>query len=263
MRAETEAAIAAAEIAQKITDSRQGADTITIKAGIDPVTATDVACEDAIRTELLRHFPQYPVIGEERGGAAMKEKPYWLVDPICGTRLFASNIPLYCTNIALVENGVVTVAAVGVGRSGEIIYAEKGKGARMRTGSTDTTLSVRDDSHAIWIEGKTEHAATVVHNALLLKRWYVWLFSSTVSYAYLAAGRIAGIINFGIPATDDYGSVHTAAGCFVSAEAGAIVTDLDTDGEWTLNTRSLLFAASKALHDELRDMVRNARRVDD
>ncbi len=260
MRAETEAAIAAAEIAQKIADSRQGADAITIKTGIDPVTETDVLCEDAIRAELLRRFPNYAVIGEERGGTAVKGNPYWLVDPICGTRLFASNIPLYCTNIALVENGVVTVAAIGIGRSGEIIYAEKGKGARMRTASTDTALSVRDDSNAIWIDGKTEHAATVVHNALLLQRWYVWQFSSTVSYAYPAVGRIAGIIHFGMPATGDYGSVHNAAGCFAAAEAGAIVTDLDTEGEWALNTRSFLIAANTALHDELREMVRNARR---
>ena len=30
--------------------------------------------------------------------------PYWLVDPICGTRNFASGIPLYCVNLALVED---------------------------------------------------------------------------------------------------------------------------------------------------------------
>jgi fructose-1,6-bisphosphatase/inositol monophosphatase family enzyme len=68
MRAETEAAIAAAEIAQRITESREGADIIAPKVGIDLVTDTDLRCEDAIRAELLRRFPDYPVIGEERGG---------------------------------------------------------------------------------------------------------------------------------------------------------------------------------------------------
>jgi fructose-1,6-bisphosphatase/inositol monophosphatase family enzyme len=63
MSPETEAAIRAATIAQNIADARQGADQITSKGGIDLVTKTDVACEDAIRTELLRHFPDYPVIG--------------------------------------------------------------------------------------------------------------------------------------------------------------------------------------------------------
>jgi hypothetical protein len=48
MRAETEAAIAAVGIAQRITDSRRGADDTAPTVGIDLFTATDVACEDAI-----------------------------------------------------------------------------------------------------------------------------------------------------------------------------------------------------------------------
>src|SRR5438034_8992292 len=118
MRAETQAAIRAAQTAQRIADSRDGADRVTSKGGIDLVTAADVACEDAIRTELSGAFPEHPVIGEERGGAPLAGKPYWLVDPICGTRPFASNVPLYCTNIALVENGPVTAAVIGVGTTG-------------------------------------------------------------------------------------------------------------------------------------------------
>ena len=94
MRPETETAIRAATIAQSLADSRIGSDEINSKGGIDLVTGTDVACEDAIRAELLRRFPDYPVIGEERGGTPVQDKPYWLVDPICGTRSFASNIPL-------------------------------------------------------------------------------------------------------------------------------------------------------------------------
>jgi len=114
MRPETEAAIRAAGIAQRLADSREGADQVTSKGGIDLVTATDLACEDAIRAELTRAFPAYTVIGEERGGSPAPGAPYWLVDPICGTRPFASHVPLYCTNIALVEHGAVTVAVVGV-----------------------------------------------------------------------------------------------------------------------------------------------------
>src|SRR5207244_8077269 len=105
MRPETEVAIRAAFIAQGIADSRGGADQITSKGGIDLVTAADIACEDAIRAEITRSFPEYPVIGEERGGAPVDGKPYWLVDPICGTRSFASEVPLYCTNIAFVDRG--------------------------------------------------------------------------------------------------------------------------------------------------------------
>jgi myo-inositol-1(or 4)-monophosphatase len=171
MRPETAAAIRAAGIAQQIADSREGADQVTSKGGIDLVTATGLACEDAIRAELTRAFPSYPVIGEERGGSALAGAPYWLVDPICGTRPFASNIPLYCANIALVENGAVTVAAVGIGQTGEIVYAERGSGAWMRTASGNQPIAPSDRSNTLWVSGTNDQPASFVRNALLLRRW--------------------------------------------------------------------------------------------
>src|SRR6185295_13231043 len=109
---------------------------------------------------------EYPIIGEERGGTVVPGKPYWLVDPICGTRPFASNIPLYCTNIALVKDGVVTAAAIAVGATKEILYAEKSAGARIRTPDKERPLSVSADSNTIWIDGRTEQAAFAVREAL-------------------------------------------------------------------------------------------------
>jgi myo-inositol-1(or 4)-monophosphatase len=255
MRPETEAAIRAASIAQRIADSRDGADHVASKGGIDLVTATDLACEDAIRAELTCAFPAYPVIGEERGGSPSVGAPYWLVDPICGTRAFASNVPLYCTNIALVENGAVTVAAVGVGQTGEIVYAERGSGAWMHTAAGDQRIVPGEHSNTLRISGTTEHAASLVRSALLLHRWYIWIFSSAVAYVYLAAGRISGIIHFGSSSPP----VHTAAGCFVAGEAGAVVTDLAEGGPWSIETRSFLLAATPALHRELRDLVERSR----
>jgi fructose-1,6-bisphosphatase/inositol monophosphatase family enzyme len=250
MRRESEAAIRAAQLAQEIADSRVGADQITSKGGIDLVTAADVACEDKIREELLRVFPDYPVIGEERGGEPVAGQPYWLVDPICGTRHFASNIPLYCHNIALVENGEVTVAAIGVGKTGEMLFAEKGAGGWIRTANGQRRLSVSDHSNAIWIDGGPR-AANVLRQAILLKRWYVWIYSTTLSLAHLADGRIAGILHLGPPRIARAGSVHFAAGCLVASEAGAIVMDIETGQPWDLLTRSYLLASTPKMEAEL------------
>jgi myo-inositol-1(or 4)-monophosphatase len=258
MRRETETAIQAARFAQEIADSRAGADQITSKGGIDLVTGTDVACEDKIREVLQDVFPDYPVIGEERGGEPMAGQPYWLVDPICGTRHFASNIPLYCHNIALVENGEVTVAAVGVGRTGEILFAEKGAGGRIRTADGERRLAVSDRNHAIWIDGGPR-AADVVRQALLWRRWYVWMYSTTLSLAHLADGRISGILHLGGPKTVRAGSVHFAAGCLIASEAGAIVMDLDTGRSWDLLTRSYLLASTPEVREELIHLVDASR----
>src|SRR5258705_8472915 len=93
---------------------RVGADAITSKGGHDLVTATDVvAVEDAIRA-MVSNAVGFPVVGEERGGEAPPDgSPYWLLDPICGTRNFASGNPLYCVDLALVEGGQITPPLVG------------------------------------------------------------------------------------------------------------------------------------------------------
>jgi len=260
LRRETEIAIRAAGIAQKIADSRAGADRITSKSGIDLVTDTDLACEDAIRSELLRAFPDWPVIGEERAGTPHEGKPYWLVDPICGTRSFASNIPLYCINIALVEDGEVTAAAVGIGTTGEILWAEKGRGAQLRKEGADQRIAPNDSSNIVWMDGNTKQAANAVRQAMMSNRWYVWKFSSTLSYAYVACGRIAAAIQFSSGSqVQPIGSVHSSAGCFIAREAGAIVTDLQDGSLWQLGTRSFLIAATAKLHQELSDIVARSR----
>ena len=255
MRSETEAAIRAAGIAQRIADSRDGADQVTSKGGIDLVTATDVACEDAIRAALTRAFPAYPVIGEERGGTPSVGTPYRLVDPICGTRPFASNVPLYCTNIALAEHGAVTVAAVGVGTTGEIMYAEHGLGVWIRTAAGDRRIAPGEHSHTVR-DQRHHRTRRRRRPPCLIARppAHPGFFPSSVSYAYLAAGRISGILHFASSSP-----VHTAAGCFVAAEAGAVVTDLAKGGPWSIETRSFLLAATPALHGELRDLVERSR----
>jgi myo-inositol-1(or 4)-monophosphatase len=255
MRSETDAAIRAASLGARLADSRAGADDVRSKGGIDLVTAADVAGEDAIRQELLRAFPDYPIVGEERGGEPRPGQPYWLVDPICGTRPYASNVPLYCTNVALVENGAVTAAAVGIGGTGEVLYAEAGAGAMLRTSAGDRSVRVSDRSDTIWIDGHTPASADVVRRAMLAGHWYVWQFSSSVAFAYLACGRMAGILAFAAKEQPPHGSVHFAAGCFVAAEAGARVNDLDTNRPWTLRTRSFLLAATEELEAGLRKVV--------
>ena len=260
LRRETEIAIRAADIARKIADSRAGAERITSKIGIDLVTDTDLACEDAIRGELLREFPHWPVVGEERAGTPREGKPYWLVDPICGTRAFASNVPLYCTNIALVEGGEVTSAAIGIGTTAEVLWAEKGRGAHVWTEGTNRRIAPQDSSNIVWIDGNTEQAANSVRRAMLSNRWYVWKFSSTLSYAYVACGRIAAAIQFNSSSeVDPIGSVHSSAGCFIAREAGAIVTDLQDNHLWQLGTRSFLIASTAKLHQELFDIVARSR----
>ena len=254
MRQETEVAIQVAARAVKLADDRVGAEEITSKGGIDLVTNTDIMIEDLIRSELTAAFPDYPIVGEERGGTPSSDRPYWLVDPICGTRPYASDVPLYCTNIALVENNIVSLAAIGLGKNGETVFAERGEGAYVRHNGNTSQLTVSDKSNTLWLSGKGEQAANLVRNAMLERQWYIWQFSSSIAYPYVATGRMAGLVHY----SEHLSSVHTAAGCFVAEQAGAIVTD--TDGNpWNLDNRSYILASTIGLHEKLRSLIEQSR----
>ena len=148
-RPETRVAIEAVERGLELALSRVGREDITSKGGRDLVTATDVAVEDTVRM-IVCDAVGLPLIGEERGGETpLDGSGYWLLDPICGTRNFASGIPLYSVNLALVEHDQITVAVVGDASTEEIQVAERGRGAWARGHGDRRPLTTSGESHTI------------------------------------------------------------------------------------------------------------------
>jgi myo-inositol-1(or 4)-monophosphatase len=253
MRSETEAALAAVDVGLDLARRRVGADQVKMKGLRDLVTATDVAVEDAVRAALGQRFPEWTVVGEERGGEDLiGDRPYWLVDPICGTQNFAANLPLYCVNVALVEGGKVTVAAVGDGGTGDRFYAERGAGAFQVTPNGPVPLQATDASLVINISpsahepgSHVDRGAAFTREIISANRLDIRIIGSTVTFAYVAAGRIAATMLYKLSSP-----LHTAAGCLLAEEAGAQVTD--HFGEpWTLETQALLVSGSPSLHADL------------
>jgi len=262
MRSEVDAVVAALALVPGIIRDESLRGRTTSKGGRDLVTAADIAVEDAIRLELQRRYPDYPVVGEERGGTAGESgRPYWLLDPICGTRAFASGLPLYCTNLALVENGRAVCAGVAEGaEQGRMYVAEESAGAWQRSGKGLSRVQVSDASPIICCDANgtragvwTPHAARFLSEALLRDRWYVWMLPTTLPYAYLASGRIAGIVQFGASSP-----VHFAAGCLLASEAGALVTDLEGH-PWSVAGTGFVAAAAPSLHADLLGLVAETR----
>jgi myo-inositol-1(or 4)-monophosphatase len=257
-RRETLVAVDAVQRGLAIAGRGVGAEAVASKGGRDIVTPADVAVEDAVRGLVIEGLG-FPVVGEERGGeASVDGTPYWLVDPICGTRNFASGLPLYCVNLALVEGHEVTVAVVGDASTGAIAVAERGRGAwRLKDGARER-LTTRDRSRTIVVEdGKSsgrrrERAADFAALAIRADRWHFRSLGTTLALPYLAAGRIAAYAVFWVSA------VHSAAGSLLVAEAGGTISDLD-GLPWTIDSDSLLAAADPRLHAELLDWLRPTR----
>ncbi len=256
VRRETSMALDAVRAGLKIALGRVGASQVTFKGERDLVTATDVAVEDAVRAALSE--AGLPVIGEERGGDLPEEGAYWLVDPICGTRNFASGMPLFCVNVALVEGGEVSAAAVGDPSTDEILYAERGRGAWVIRSGTAHPLVTGVDSETIVIDDarsqadRREHAARFMADATRADRWDVRAFGTTLALPYVATARVAAYAVFRVP------SLHGAPGNLLVSEAGGTVSDIDGE-PWTVESDTMLAAASQALHEELLAMVHATR----
>lgn len=88
---------------------------ITIKADESPVTAADHAAEKVILAGLAEVAGDIPVVAEEEAAAGRIPDvtgPFFLVDPLDGTKEFIKRGDDFTVNIGLVENGVPTMGVV-------------------------------------------------------------------------------------------------------------------------------------------------------
>ena len=76
-----------------------------IKADGSPVTSVDREVEQRLREHIDAHYPHHGIFGEEFPNRDTDAEHVWVIDPIDGTRQYATGIPLYSTLIGLAEAG--------------------------------------------------------------------------------------------------------------------------------------------------------------
>ncbi|MGN6794560.1 MAG: inositol monophosphatase family protein [Streptosporangiaceae bacterium] len=259
----TLAAMEAVQQALLLSRDSAGSTEVHAKAGRDVVTDADVEAETVI-TQVLTDKTGLPVVGEEHGGQVPADgSEYWLVDPICGTRNYASGAPLWSVNVALVQAGTVTAAIVGDASTGQLHVAERGRGAwALRDGNLDG-LATSEDSRTILVEeGKSSGdrrslAARFAAAVIEADRWDFRSFGSTMSLASIAAGRASCYVTFWLDS-----GVHAAAGSLLVAEAGGIVSDIAGD-KWRLESDSIVATASLTLHSDVLALIAASAAIDD
>lgn len=104
------------------------------KGGGDPVTIADRESEEALQEALDKLAPGLPCVGEEAAHhddsvLEYLKGPCWIVDPIDGTRNFASGQPPFGILIAQADGGVAQSGWIYDCLSGRFCAAHRGKGA--------------------------------------------------------------------------------------------------------------------------------------
>jgi 3'(2'), 5'-bisphosphate nucleotidase len=201
------------------------------KADASPVTAADHAADRVIVDGLSAHAPHIPIVTEERADTHAlddPEAPFFLIDPLDGTREFINRNGEFTVNIALIVNrrpqlGVVYAPAVG-----RLFLTENPTSAVQQTienaGAAPSPISVRAaDNGALRVVASKSHRDQATDD--YIARYNVSEFhsaGSSLKFCLIAAGEADLYPRLGRTMEWD-----TAAGHAVLAAAGGRVDRLD------------------------------------
>jgi histidinol-phosphatase len=239
-----DAAQAAAEIIRKAYRKNFS---VSYKADASPVTEVDVNAENAIKGLLKQRFPTHGFYGEETGRESADADYLWLVDPIDGTKAFVRGYPMFSVQIALMHKGElilgVSYAPCWNGGAGEIVFAEKGRGAwlgeeRLQVSDVETLAKATLSTGNIGTLAKSPQWATLGKIIPQLHR--IRGYGDFLHYHMLANGKIDAIVE------SDVNILDIAALTVIVREAGGNFTDLN-GGPIGLNTTTVL-ATNGKLH---------------
>lgn len=105
--------------------------TVEHKTGADdPVTEADRAASQLLMRELAAAFPEDGLLSEEETDSAARlgRERVWLIDPIDGTKEYATGSPDYCVSIGLAAAGEPVLGVIYAPETGELFSGAVGLG---------------------------------------------------------------------------------------------------------------------------------------
>jgi len=101
----------------------------TKEKATDIVTKADIASQEIIVNAIQNKYPDHGIVSEEIEEQNTDAEYVWYIDPLDGTKNFATKTWLFGINIALAKQGKMHYAAIYLPATKELCYAEREKGA--------------------------------------------------------------------------------------------------------------------------------------
>ena len=197
---------------------------ISFKGCGNIVTDVDVEVESEVLATLGREYPDMGLLGEESQGVRPDSGYVWIVDPLDGTRNYASGIPFFSVVVGLALDGEVLVGVNYDPMRREMFHVERGKGAFLN----DERIGVSEESkieECIRGMDLSYNDEGAVNGMELIRS--LWpgmqtariMGSSALGISYAAAGRTDLYFHHQLEPWDQ------VAGILLVEEAGGIITD--------------------------------------
>ena len=216
-----EAALKAGEILVSRFDSVRK---VSFKGRGNIVTDVDEAAEKKILSMLKAEFPGTSILAEESGGPRGDAGWAWIVDPLDGTRNYASGIPFFSTVIGLALDGEVTVGVNYDPMRDEMFEATRGQGAYLNGRPLEVSKKSRIGDCVLGMDLSYNDQGVINGIDVIRSIWPDMqtlriMGSSALGIAYAASGRTDLYFHHQLEPWDQ------VAGILLVEEAGGIITD--------------------------------------
>jgi myo-inositol-1(or 4)-monophosphatase len=219
--------------------------------------ATDVDryVEGKVLSVLQEEYPGVSMLGEETGSTGRDdlEGSLWIVDPLDGTRNYASGVPFYSVVIGLAVNGKPVVGVNYDPVRKDLYEAELGKGAFLNGKRINVSKKskVKDSVLGMDLSYSNEGARRgleLVHKVWPHMQTLRIMGSSALGMSYVASGRIDLYFNHQLSPWDQ------VAGLLLVEEAGGLATD--RNGEPAGLYSDGIIVSNKELHADFLEVTR-------
>ena len=220
---------------------------VTHKGRGNIVTDVDTAVEAEIVSLIRAEYPDMGVLGEESAGSRADSGYVWVIDPLDGTRNYASGIPFFSVVVGLALDGDVLVGVNYDPMCKEMFHAERGRGAFLNEEPIRVSRKSSMEECLLGVDLSYNNEGAANGLKLVLSMWPGMqttriMGSAALGLSYAAAGRTDLYFHHQLEPWDQI------AGILLVREAGGVATDrvgrpagLYSDG---------LVASSRALHAE-------------
>ena len=226
---------------------------IEIKEDNSPVSNADIEVNNLITNKILELTPDIPIISEETVNLKEKNKNkiFWLIDPIDGTKEFIAGKDEYTLNAALVINQVPVIGLVGVPKKNRLFYTYGKNNSFLIENSIERKINCKKNKNRndVFAVSSTNNPSSFILDKLKeFKVAKIVKMASSYKFCVIACGE------FDIYAARERANEWDyAAGHAVAANAGAIIKTLDEKpflyGKEDYKNPSLLIKRSLNLND--------------
>ena len=220
-----------------------------------PLTEADLASHHLICDELIKFYPDIPILSEESANIFKLDDEntyFWCVDPLDGTKEFIKKNDEFTVNIALIKNQQPILGVIGVPAKNSVYAAVKGQGAFKQQGKNELQeihVKPQDPDHLTFAVSRShldDHTKEMVdeYQAKLLQA------GSALKLAYVAEGLVDVYPRFGPTMLWD-----VAAGQCIIEEAGGQVLWADHQQPMTYNINHMKNDSFIAMNETIQKRV--------